>query len=167
MSVFVLQGISLLYLFGFFWTDIQYLCLVIGHQSDLRTHCLLYFGLSQTRGAEINWKNTFFSLSLGGQSLAYWKVLFTKYTEDQSAPYLHWFCWSHGSLRHSLRANNLNLSLFLCKVCSVRFSNEVCLHSQNGVGYLPDCLCHCVIPPVRRPNIVLLIRHEEKNVNKK
>lgn len=43
-------------------------------------------------------------------------------------------CSSHGRLRRPHRANNLDWLLFLCKVCSVILSNEVCLHSQNGVG---------------------------------
>lgn len=112
-------------------------------KSDWRTHYSLYCGLSQRKGAEINWKNLFSFLLLSSQILTYWTVLFIRVTWDQSAPGLYFFplegfCCSHGSVRHPMtkkRANNLNSSLFLCKVCSVRFSNEMCLHSQNGVGY--------------------------------
>lgn len=69
------------------------------------------------------------------------------------------------------RANNLNLSLFPCKVCLAKFSIEACLHSQNGPWYHwdrnPDCLsCLCNFPPAGRPNLSPVICPDMKNVNK-
>lgn len=105
--------------------------------SDWRTHCLLYFGLSQTRRAEINRRNLFSSLSLGGQRLAYWTLVFAKFTNDQSATRLCFLplkdgFWYPEATNDNEKISNINVSLFLCKVCSVRFC--MCVYPKLGLG---------------------------------
>lgn len=119
-----------------FLSGLPYSAVWISDTSDWGTHGLLYFGPSQTTRAEINRKKLFSSVSSGSRILAYWTFLFTKGGKVRTVcPTCFFFSSkSHGSWRHPAtkeRANNLILSLFLCKVCSAKFINEVCLHGAK------------------------------------
>ncbi len=143
-----------------------------GKQTVMTEECTAYCTLVCVRQYEQKSIEHFFLLSLGGQSSAYWKILFIK---DESAPHLDLFPKTNDSVAAMVVwgiHEEQTISSYYFSFKFVPWGAAIrCVHiGKIGLvtrqrARLPASLCN--ISLARRLSLILLIRHDKKNANKK